>query len=201
MLLDPSLSGAREAAGNLCRRNAVCSPARPQPAQNSFARPMHPSKWFDHIAIALSGICIVHCLALPVLVALLPVLALSWEVREPTVWRFKLRPNVTFHNGAPFNADAVVAAITWLKGDAGKATVVGQALGVVAGAAGAVSAATAASLAWISTSFLSSARPRSAMNRPKAVSISDFQESLATTPCVKEPTTVLLAQSSMADCR
>ena len=64
-----------------------------------------------------------------------PVLALSWEVREPTVWRFKLRPNVTFHNGAPFNADAVVAAITWLKGDAGKATFVGQALGVVAGAA------------------------------------------------------------------
>jgi hypothetical protein len=43
-----------------------------------FGLPMHPSKYFDHIAIALSSICIVHCLALPILVALLPVLALSW---------------------------------------------------------------------------------------------------------------------------
>jgi hypothetical protein len=43
----------------------------------TFSPPMHPSKWFDHIAIALSGICIVHCLAVPVVVALLPVLALS----------------------------------------------------------------------------------------------------------------------------
>ena len=67
--------------------------------------------------------------------AIVPGLAVSWSQPSPLVWRFKLRPNVTFHNGAPFNADAVVAAITWLKGDAGKATFVGQALGVVAGAA------------------------------------------------------------------
>lgn len=36
------------------------------------ARPL-----FDRIGIALSGLCLVHCLALPVLVALLPVLASS----------------------------------------------------------------------------------------------------------------------------
>lgn len=63
-----------------------------------------------------------------------PVLALSWEVREPTVWRFKLRPNVTFHNGAPFNADAVVATITWLTTQAGKTSSVGQETGILAGA-------------------------------------------------------------------
>ena len=37
-----------------------------------------------------------------------PALAVSWEVIEPTRWRFKLRPNVKYHNGNPFNADDVV---------------------------------------------------------------------------------------------
>ncbi len=31
---------------------------------------------------------------------------------DETTWQFKLRPGVTFHNGAPFNADAVVASLT-----------------------------------------------------------------------------------------
>ena len=41
---------------------------------------------------------------------LVPGLAESWEVRkdQPTKWVFKLRRNVTFHDGSPFNADAVV---------------------------------------------------------------------------------------------
>ena len=37
-----------------------------------------------------------------------PRLALSWEQTEPTRWRFKLRPNVTFTNGEGFDASAVV---------------------------------------------------------------------------------------------
>ena len=37
-----------------------------------------------------------------------PRLALSWEQAEPTRWRFKLRPGVTFQNGEAFDADAVV---------------------------------------------------------------------------------------------
>jgi peptide/nickel transport system substrate-binding protein len=36
-----------------------------------------------------------------------PVLAESWERTSPTTVRFKLRNNVRFHNGRPFNADAV----------------------------------------------------------------------------------------------
>jgi hypothetical protein len=35
------------------------------------------SKYFDRIAIALSTICIVHCLAMPFILALLPVAALT----------------------------------------------------------------------------------------------------------------------------
>ena len=41
---------------------------------------------------------------------LMPGLALSWSVdaKDKTKWVFKLRPNVKFHDGSAFNADAVV---------------------------------------------------------------------------------------------
>jgi peptide/nickel transport system substrate-binding protein len=39
-------------------------------------------------------------------VSFTPHLATSWERPEPTRWRFKLRPGVTFHNGEPWNAQA-----------------------------------------------------------------------------------------------
>ncbi len=41
---------------------------------------------------------------------LIPGLATEWKVddADKTKWTFKLRPGVTFHDGAPFNADAVV---------------------------------------------------------------------------------------------
>lgn len=37
----------------------------------------------------------------------IPGLAESWEQLDDTSWRFNLRQGVTFHNGEPFNADAV----------------------------------------------------------------------------------------------
>jgi prepilin signal peptidase PulO-like enzyme (type II secretory pathway) len=36
------------------------------------------SRYIDQIAIALSAVCIVHCLAVPVLVAMLPIAALTF---------------------------------------------------------------------------------------------------------------------------
>ncbi|WP_338663001.1 ABC transporter substrate-binding protein [Pararoseomonas sp. SCSIO 73927] len=40
-------------------------------------------------------------------VRLIPGLAESWRPLEGGVWEFRLRPNVTFHNGRPFTADDV----------------------------------------------------------------------------------------------
>ncbi len=38
---------------------------------------------------------------------IVPGLASSWKAVSPTVWEFKLRPNVRFHNGEPFDGQAV----------------------------------------------------------------------------------------------
>src|ERR1700731_51163 len=42
--------------------------------------------------------------------AVIPGLATEWKVddADKKKWTFKLRPGVTFHDGSPFNADAVV---------------------------------------------------------------------------------------------
>ena len=42
---------------------------------------------------------------------LVPWLAVSWAQPDAMTWRFKLRPNVKFHDGAPFTADDVVFSL------------------------------------------------------------------------------------------
>jgi peptide/nickel transport system substrate-binding protein len=43
---------------------------------------------------------------------LLPTLAVSWKITDdPTVWEFKLRQGVKFHNGSAFDADDVVFSL------------------------------------------------------------------------------------------
>ena len=43
--------------------------------------------------------------------ALEPSLALSWQPVDPRTWRFRLRPNVRFHDGTSFTADDVVFSV------------------------------------------------------------------------------------------
>lgn len=52
---------------------------------------------------------------------LVPGLALAWEPLGGRGWRFRLRPNVSFSNGEPFNAATVKFVVEWLKSDAAKA--------------------------------------------------------------------------------
>jgi peptide/nickel transport system substrate-binding protein len=40
-----------------------------------------------------------------------PSLATAWRMVNPTIWRFTLRPDVRFHDGAPFTADDAVFSI------------------------------------------------------------------------------------------
>jgi peptide/nickel transport system substrate-binding protein len=42
---------------------------------------------------------------------MLPSLALSWRAVDELTWEFKLRPNVTFHDGSPFTAEDVQFSI------------------------------------------------------------------------------------------
>ena len=43
----------------------------------------------------------------------LPMLATSWEQVEPTVWHFKLREGITFHDGTPLTGEAAAVGISW----------------------------------------------------------------------------------------
>jgi len=49
------------------------------------------------------------------LLTIKPSLATEWQQVSPLLWRFKLRPNVKFHDGAPFGADDVVFSINRAK--------------------------------------------------------------------------------------
>jgi peptide/nickel transport system substrate-binding protein len=44
-----------------------------------------------------------------------PYLAESWELTDKTTWEFKLREGVSFHNGEPFDSEAVLNAMEYLR--------------------------------------------------------------------------------------
>ena len=57
----------------------------PSPSSNSGAgawRRAVPAHWFDGLAISLSAVCVVHCLALPIVIALLPALSQWLQLPE-----------------------------------------------------------------------------------------------------------------------
>jgi peptide/nickel transport system substrate-binding protein len=53
---------------------------------------------------------------------LLPGLATEWEATSDTVWQFRLREDVTYHNGNPFNAEAAAFALNYVMNNETNAT-------------------------------------------------------------------------------
>jgi hypothetical protein len=84
---------------------------------------MFLSRYFDRLAIALSTICIVHCLALPLVVAVAPIAAfatdtdshfhalLLWLVVPTSVFGFGLGYRVHRHSGLIVVGAAGVATL------------------------------------------------------------------------------------------
>ena len=58
-----------------------------------------------------------------------PALATDWQQTAPLVWRFKLRPGVKFHDGAPFSADDVVFSLRRAAEPTSQVSVYANALG------------------------------------------------------------------------
>ena len=61
---------------------------------------------------------------------LVPELAVSWLQIDPVTWRFKLRPDVRFHDGTPFTADDVVFSFERARADTSQLRVYANAAGI-----------------------------------------------------------------------
>ena len=61
--------------------------------------------------------------------AIVPALAVSWQQSDALHWRFKLRPEVRFHDGTPFTADDVVFSVLRARDSASDIKAYAQALG------------------------------------------------------------------------
>jgi peptide/nickel transport system substrate-binding protein len=60
---------------------------------------------------------------------IVPSLAAEWQQVNPLLWRFKLRPNVKFHDGAPFTADDVLFSVQRAKEPTSNISQYGMAVG------------------------------------------------------------------------
>jgi len=66
--------------------------------------------------------------------ALVPWVAMSWQQVSPRIWRFRLRDDVVFSNSELLDADAVVAAVEYLRSSRGRNEAVARELSSITGA-------------------------------------------------------------------
>lgn len=71
-------------------------------------RSMDPMALFETFTLAAQGAVYEALVRTNSKLEFEPALATEWSQPSPTVWRFKLRPNVKFQDGSPFTADDAV---------------------------------------------------------------------------------------------
>lgn len=91
------------------------APADARPLR--WARSIDATTLDPHVANTGPNLLLGHQVYEPLIVRqfdgkMLPALATAWTLtRDPTVWEFKVRPNVKFHDGATLDADDVVFSL------------------------------------------------------------------------------------------
>lgn len=77
------------------------------PHHNSDEKTVVKSKWLDFASMGLSGLCVIHCLALPFIVAFLPVISVFTD----NDW---VHP-ILVMLAAPLSLWAIIASNAWRK--------------------------------------------------------------------------------------
>ena len=77
-------------------------------ANQGDAQSMDPHSLNESLQLSFTGNIYEPLVGRDRQLGLVPGLATQWRATSPTVWRFELRPNVSFHDGTPFGADDVV---------------------------------------------------------------------------------------------
>lgn len=96
---------------------ALLPVAAPHAETVRWARSSDPSTLDPHAVNLNTNVTLLHQVYEPLILrsadgTLKPALATSWRVTaDPTVWEFKLRPDVRFHDGAPLTADDVAFSV------------------------------------------------------------------------------------------
>ena len=114
-VLSVLLAGALFAVGA-----AVVPAARAQTfkfANQGDALSMDPHSLNESFQLAFTGNIYEPLIGRGKKLELVPALATEWKQTAPTVWRFNLRRNVQFHDGAPFTAEDVIFSYNRAKGD------------------------------------------------------------------------------------
>ncbi|HRO58889.1 MAG TPA: ABC transporter substrate-binding protein [Burkholderiaceae bacterium] len=86
-------------------------------ADQGDALSMDPHSLNESLQLSFTGNIYEPLVARDKKLGLAPGLATQWEQTSPTVWRFRLRKDVEFHDGTPFTADDVLFSLARVAGE------------------------------------------------------------------------------------
>lgn len=98
----------------------IASPVPPDPGNVAIDLPIEPTTLDPALTYDANGWSVIHSLYDSLVGydtdgTLRPLLAESWDVSDPLALTFRLRPDVTFHDGSPLTAADVVATVAHMQ--------------------------------------------------------------------------------------